>query len=55
MQILGVADLLMAANTAATTTFSVVPFIVAALIYFVMNFIVERLFHLTERKLSYYR
>lgn len=55
VQVLGVADLLMAASTAATQALSVIPFVVAALIYFVLNFIVERLFHLTERKLSYYR
>ncbi|MEG2570082.1 MAG: amino acid ABC transporter permease [Clostridia bacterium] len=55
VQILGVADLLMAANAAATKSLSVVPFAVAAVIYFVLNFIVERLFNFTERKLSYYR
>ncbi len=55
VQVLGVADLLMAANTAATNTLSVVPFVVAAVIYFVVNLVVERLFHLTERRLAYYR
>lgn len=55
VQVLGVADLLMAANSASTNDLSVVPFAVAALIYFILNLIVERLFHYTERKLSYYR
>lgn len=55
VQILGVSDLLRAAQNAASFTFSVVPFMFSAVVYFILCFIIERLFNLGEKRLSYYR
>ena len=55
VQILGVADLMRAANSSANATFSVVPLAIAGVVYFVLNFLVERIFHTAEKRLSYYR
>ena len=55
VQILGVADLMRAANSSANATFSVVPLAIAGVVYFVLNFLVERIFHVAEKRLSYYR
>ena len=55
VQILGVADLMREANNITTATFSIVPLAAAGVIYFGMNFVVERVFHFTEKRLDYYR
>lgn len=55
VQIIGVTDLLRSAQNAASFTFSVMPFVFAAIVYFILCLIIERLFNLGESRLSYYR
>ena len=54
-QTIGVAELFRVAQTASAREFSTVPIFIAGVFYFVMNYIVSRLFVLGEKKLSYYR
>ena len=54
-QIIGVAELFRVAQTASSREFSTVPIFIAGIFYFVMNYIVSRLFVVCERKLEYYR
>lgn len=54
-QTIGVAELFRVAQNASAREFSTVPIFVAGVFYFVMNFIVSKVFNLIERKLAYYR
>ena len=54
-QTIGVAELFRVAQTASSREFSTVPIFIAGVFYFVMNYIVSRLFFLGEKKLGYYR
>ena len=54
-QTIGVAGLFRVAQNASACEFSTVPIFVAGVFYFVMNFIVSKVFDLFEKKLSYYR
>ena len=54
-QTIGVAELFRVAQTASSREFSTVPIFIAGVFYFVMNYIVSRLFALGEKKLGYYR
>ena len=54
-QTIGVAELFRVAQTASSREFSTVPIFIAGIFYFVMNYIVSRLFSIAERKLEYYR
>ena len=54
-QTIGVSELFRVAQTASSREFSTVPIFIAGLFYFVMNYIVSRLFALAEKKLDYYR
>lgn len=54
-QTIGVAELFRVAQTASSREFSTVPIFIAGVFYFVMNYIVSRLFSLGEKKLGYYR
>ena len=54
-QTIGVAELFRVAQNASAREFSTVPIFVAGVFYFVMNFIVSKVFDLIERKLAYYR
>ena len=54
-QTIGVAERLRVAQNASAREFSTVPIFVAGIFYFVMNYIVSKVFDLFEKKLSYYR
>ena len=54
-QTIGVAELFRVAQTASSREFSTVPIFIAGVFYFVMNYIVCRLFTIGEKKLNYYR
>lgn len=54
-QTIGVAELFRVAQNASAREFSTVPIFVAGVFYFIMNFIVSKVFDLFEKKLSYYR
>ena len=54
-QTIGVAELFRVAQTASAREFSTVPIFIAGIFYFIMSYIVSRLFVLGEKKLSYYR
>ncbi len=54
-QTIGVAELFRVAQTASSREFSTVPIFIAGIFYFIMNYIVSRLFAIGEKKLEYYR
>ena len=54
-QTIGVAELFRVAQTASSREFSTVPIFIAGIFYFIMNYIVSRLFAVGEKKLDYYR
>lgn len=54
-QTIGVSELFRVAQNAASRMFSTMPIFVAGVFYFVMNYIVSKLFDFFEKKLSYYR
>lgn len=53
-QVIGVAELFHAAQTAAAREFSTMPIFAAGVFYFVMNWAVSVIFTRAEKKLSYY-
>jgi polar amino acid transport system permease protein len=53
-QVIGVAELFHAAQTAAAREFSTMPIFMAGLFYLLMNWVVTVAFSLWEKKLSYY-
>ena len=55
VQVLGVSELFRVANNEASRVSSITPLFIAGVFYFVMNWLVTRVFHFTERKLDYYR
>lgn len=55
VQTLGVSELFRVARNEASRVSSVTPLFVAGLFYFVMNWIVTRIFHFAEKKMNYYR
>lgn len=55
VQTLGVSELFRVAKNEATRVSTVTPLFIAGVFYFVMNWIVTRVFHFTEKKLNYYR
>lgn len=54
-QVIGVAELFHAAQTAAAREFSTMPIFMAGLFYLVMNWVVTVVFAYGEKRLSYYR
>ncbi len=54
-RVIAVTELFEVAATAATSAVSVVPYVMAAVFYLVMNFVVGQAFLFAERRLSYYR
>ena len=54
-QTIGVSELFRVAQNAASRMFSTMPIFVAGVFYFVMNYIVSKLFDFFEKKLNYYR
>lgn len=54
-QTIGVAELFRVAQTASSRMFSTLPIFIAGVFYFVMNYIVSKLFDIAERKMDYYR
>lgn len=52
---IGLGELFLAAKTATSASASVVPLFLAGLFYLIMNSVVTLMFHLLEKKLSYYR
>lgn len=54
-QTIGVSELFRVAQTASSREFSTVPIFVAGVFYFIMNYVVSRIFALAEKKLDYYR
>lgn len=54
-QTIGVSELFRVAQTASSREFSTVPIFVAGLFYFIMNYVVAKIFAIIEKKLDYYR
>ena len=54
-QTIGVSELFRVAQNAASRMFSTMPIFSAGVFYFVMNYIVSKLFDFFEKKLNYYR
>jgi len=52
---IGVIELFRIAQTASSREFSTAPIFLAGLFYFVMNYLVSKVFDLIEKKMSYYR
>ena len=55
VQVIGVAELFHAAQTQSGRLVSVLPLFFAGLIYFMMNYVVSKLFDILENKLDYYK
>jgi polar amino acid transport system permease protein len=55
VQVLGVSELFRVAKNESSRIASTTPLFIAGVFYFVMNWLVTRAFHYTERKLDYYR
>ncbi len=54
-QTIAVMELFRVATNASSRAFSTVPLLVAGLIYFVLNYVVEKLYIKAEKKLDYYK
>ena len=54
-QVIAVVDLLKVTNNWVSSAVSMVPFVIAAVFYLVMNGVVTRCFTIAEKRLSYYR
>ena len=54
-QTIAVAELFRIASGAASRAFSTLPFIIAGIIYLILNFIVEWVFNRVEKRLDYYK
>ncbi len=54
-QTIGVSELFRVAQNASSRTFSTMPIFIAGVFYFVMNYIVSKVFDVAEKKLNYYR
>lgn len=55
VHVLGVSELFRVAKNESSRVFSTNPLIVAGVFYFIMNWVVTKLFHTTEKRLNYYR
>lgn len=55
VQTLGVSELYRVAKNEASRVSTTTPLFIAGIFYFVMNWIVTRVFHFTEKKLDYYK
>lgn len=55
VQVLGVSELFRVAKNESSRIASTTPLFIAGVFYFIMNWLVTRVFHYTERKLDYYR
>ena len=55
VQILGVSELFRVAKNESSRIASTTPLFIAGAFYFVMNWLVTKVFHFTEKKLNYYR
>jgi polar amino acid transport system permease protein len=55
VQILGVSELFRVAKNESTRIASTRPLFIAGIFYFVMNWVVTRIFHFAEKKFNYYR
>lgn len=55
VQVLGVSELFRVAKNESSRISSTTPLFIAGIFYFVMNWIVTRIFHLAEKKFNYYR
>ncbi|MCX7710607.1 MAG: amino acid ABC transporter permease [Clostridia bacterium] len=55
VQIIGISELLRVAQNEASRIFSIMPIFVAGLFYLLMNWVVTKVFHKAEKKLSYYK
>jgi polar amino acid transport system permease protein len=55
VQVLGISELFRMAKNESSRLFSTTPLFVAGLFYLVLNWLVTKMFHLTEKKLSYYK
>ena len=54
-QVIAVVELLKVTNNWVSSAVSMVPFVIAAVLYLVMNGVVTRCFTIAEKRLSYYR
>ena len=54
-QVIGVVELLMVTQSWVSSAVNMMPFVIAAVFYLVMNGVVTRCFTIAEKKLSYYR
>lgn len=55
VQTLGVSELYRVAKNEASRVSTTTPLFIAGVFYFVMNWVVTRVFHFTEKKLDYYK
>jgi polar amino acid transport system permease protein len=55
VQVLGISELFRVAKNEAARIFSTTPLFIAGLFYLTMNWLVTKVFHLVEHKLSYYK
>ena len=55
VQVLGISELFRVAKNESSRIFSTTPIFIAGLFYLVMNWVVTKVFHFTEDKLSYYK
>lgn len=55
VQILGISELFRVAKNESSRIFSTTPIFIAGLFYLVMNWVVTKVFHVSEKKLSYYK
>lgn len=55
VQVLGISELFRVAKNEASRIFSTMPIFIAGLFYLAMNWLVTKVFHLAEQKLSYYK
>lgn len=55
VQVVGISELFRVAQNEASRVFSTNPLFIAGIFYFVMNWLVTKVFHSMEERLSYYR
>ena len=55
VQVLGISELFRVAKNESSRIFSTTPIFIAGLFYLMMNWVVTKVFHFTENKLSYYK
>ncbi len=52
---IAIPEIMRNANTVAAREFSVIPWLVALAVYLIINIVVEQVFHLSEKRLQYYK